>query len=164
MPKSNAKAKKTQWATEATPKGASPSAEESSPNAKSTRRTRASKRKEVRLPGPYEEPAPSESDTDTPNPDRIIGDEFSTAGSPAPRAIKPSEGDPTSANTTASEPAPVEDASIPSPDVSSNARKAEDFVSDSQDPKSSANATPPARAPPERSPPPEDGRDPVDYE
>ncbi|GMF27666.1 unnamed protein product [Phytophthora fragariaefolia] len=51
-------------------------------------------------------------------------------------------------------------------DVSSDARKAEDFLisSDSQDPKSSASATPPSRAPPEGSPPPEDGPDPVDYE
>ncbi|GMG18273.1 unnamed protein product [Phytophthora fragariaefolia] len=127
---------------------------------------RASKRKEVRLPGPYVEPAPSESDTDTPNPEVITGDENSTAGSPAPRATKPSEGEPASANTTASEPAPVEEAAIPSPDVSSDARKAEDFLnsSDSQDPKSSASATPPARGPPERSPPPQDGPDPVDYE
>ncbi|GMF56546.1 unnamed protein product [Phytophthora fragariaefolia] len=136
------------------------------PSAKSTQRTRASKRTEVRLPGPYVEPAPSESDTDTLNPDLITGDEDTTAGSPAPRATKPSKGEPASAHTTAPEPAPVEDASIPRPDVSSDARKAEDFVnsSDSQDLKSSASATPPARAPPERSPPPEDGPDPVDYE
>ncbi|GMF23851.1 unnamed protein product [Phytophthora fragariaefolia] len=135
-------------------------------SAKSTRRTRASKRTEVRLPGPYVEPAPSESDTDTPNPDLITGDEDSTVGSPAPPATKPSEGEPASAHTTAPEPAPVEDASIPRPDLSSDARKAEDFVnsSGSQDPKSSASATPPARTPPERSPPPEDGPDPVDYE
>ncbi|GMF38581.1 unnamed protein product [Phytophthora fragariaefolia] len=89
----------------------------------------------MRLTGPYEEPAPSESDTDTPNPDLITGDEDSMAGSPAPRATKPSEGEPASANPTA----------------------------DSQDPKISASATPPARAPPERSPPPEGGPAPVDY-
>ncbi|GMF59184.1 unnamed protein product [Phytophthora fragariaefolia] len=65
------------------------------PSAKSTRRTRASKRKEVRLPGPYVEP--SESDMDTPNPDLITGDEDFAAGSPAPRATKPHEGTPTSA-------------------------------------------------------------------
>ncbi|GMF23817.1 unnamed protein product [Phytophthora fragariaefolia] len=106
------------------------------PSAKSMRRTRDSKRKEVRLSGPYVEPAPSESDTDTPNPDLIAGDEDSTAGSPALRATKPSEGEPASANTTASEPAPVEEASISSPDV----------------------------APPERSPPLKDGPASVDYE
>ncbi|GMF44520.1 unnamed protein product [Phytophthora fragariaefolia] len=90
----------------------------------------------------------------------------STAGSPAPRATKPSEGVPTSANTTASEPTPVEEAANSNPKVSSDARKAEDFVnsSDSQDPKSSTSATPPARTPPERSSPPEDSPDPVDYE
>ncbi|GMF46700.1 unnamed protein product [Phytophthora fragariaefolia] len=203
MPKSNVKTKKAPRPTEATPKDAFPSAEESSPkettpqwvngttlaesgshakkslptkaqapatrtapSAKSTRRTRASKRKEVHLPGPYVEPAPSESDTDTPNPDLITGDEDSTADSPAPRATKPSEGEPTSANTTAPEPAPVEEAPIPSPDVSSNARKAEDFLNscDSQDPKSSASAASPAKAPQERSPPPENGPNPVDYE
>ncbi|GMF20116.1 unnamed protein product [Phytophthora fragariaefolia] len=130
MPKSNVKTKKVPRAIEATPKDASPSAGE------------ASKRKEVRLPGPYVEPAPSESVTDTPNPDVITGDEDSTADSTAPRATKPSEGEPASANTTASKPAPV----------------------DSQDPKSSASVTPSATAPPERSPPPEHGPDPVDYE
>ncbi|GMF42909.1 unnamed protein product [Phytophthora fragariaefolia] len=99
-------------------------------------------------------PAPSESDTDTSNPDLITGDEASTAGSPAPRATKPNKGEPASANTTASEPAPVEEASIPSSDVSSDARQAEDFVntSDSQGPKSSASATPPAWAPPPMTP------------
>ncbi|GMF23063.1 unnamed protein product [Phytophthora fragariaefolia] len=129
-------------------------------------RVMASKRTEVRLPGPYVKPAPSESDTDTPNPDLITGDEDSTAGSPTPRATKPSEGEPASANTTASEPTPVEEAAIPSPDVSSDARKAEDFVSssDPQAPKSSTSATPPARTPPECSSPPEDSPDPVDYE
>ncbi|GMF48134.1 unnamed protein product [Phytophthora fragariaefolia] len=70
-------------------------------SAKPTRRTRASKRKEVRLPGPYVEPAPSESDTDTPNPDLITGDEDSTADPTAPRATKPSEGELVSANPTA---------------------------------------------------------------
>ncbi|GMF25329.1 unnamed protein product [Phytophthora fragariaefolia] len=76
------------------------------PSVKSTRRTRASKRKEVRLPGPYVEPAPSESDTDTPNPDLITGDEDSAAGSPAPRATKPHEGTPASAPATALAPVP----------------------------------------------------------
>ncbi|GMF33588.1 unnamed protein product [Phytophthora fragariaefolia] len=135
------------------------------PSAKSTRRSRVNKRKEGRLPGPYVESAPSESDTDTPNPDLITGDEDSTAGSPAPRATQPSEGE-SSANTTASEPTPVEEAAIPNPDGSSDARKAEDFLnsSDSQDPKSSASATSPAKAPQELSPPPEDSPDPVDYE
>ncbi|GMF29444.1 unnamed protein product [Phytophthora fragariaefolia] len=179
MPKSNAKTKKAPRATEATPPEASPSAEESSPKETTTPRvngatlaengshaTKASKRTEVRLPGPYVEPAPSESDTDTPNPDLITGDEDSTAGTPPPRATKPHEGEPASAPTTALEPAPVEDASIPRSGVSSDARKAEDFLnsSDSLDPKTSASATPPARAPPGRSPPPEDGPDPVDYE
>ncbi|GMF46186.1 unnamed protein product [Phytophthora fragariaefolia] len=203
MPKSSTKTKKGPRATAATPKDASPSAEESSPkettsqrangttlaesgshekkstltktqapatttapSAKPSRRTRASKRTEVCLPGPYVEPAPSESDTDTPNPDLITGDEASTAGASAPRATKPSEGEPASANTTASAPTPVEEAAIPSPDVSSDARKAEDFVnsSDSQDPNSSTSATPPARTPPERSSPPQDSPDPVDYE
>ncbi|GMF24899.1 unnamed protein product [Phytophthora fragariaefolia] len=196
MPKSN-----TPRAPEATPKGASPSVEGSSPKetttqrvngatlaesgshakkctptkvqapatttaptAKLTRRTRAGKRTEVRLSGPYAKPAPSESDTDTPNPDLITGDEDSTAGSPALRATKPREGEPASARTTAPEPAPVEDASLPRPDVTR--RNAEDFVNsnDSQDPKSSASATPPARIPPVRSTPPEDSPDPVDYE
>ncbi|GMF42252.1 unnamed protein product [Phytophthora fragariaefolia] len=136
------------------------------PIAKPTRRTRTSKRKEVHLSEPYVKPAPSESDTDTPNPDLITGDEDSTADFPAPRATKPSKGEPASANTTASEPAPVEEAPIPGPDVSSNAGKAEDFLSssDSQDPKSSASATSPPKAPQETSSPPEDGPDPVDYE
>ncbi|GMF44919.1 unnamed protein product [Phytophthora fragariaefolia] len=136
------------------------------PSAKPTRRTRASKRKEVRLSRPYVEPAPSESDTDTPNTEMITGDEDSTADSTAPRATKPSGIRLASANTTASEPAPVEEAPIPSPDASSNPRKAEDFLnsSDTQDTKSSTSATPPAKAPQERSPPPEDGPDPVDYE
>ncbi|GMF46167.1 unnamed protein product [Phytophthora fragariaefolia] len=202
MPKSNSKTKKAPRAAEATPKDASPSAEESLPKktiqrvngttvaesgsyakktlptkaqapatttapwAKSTRRTRTSKRKGFRLPDPYEEPVPSESDTDTPNPDLITGEEDSTAGSLAPRATKPSEGEPASAHTTASEPTSVEDASVPSPDVSSDAHKAEDFVNSSgpQDPKSSASATLSAWVPPERSQPPEDGPDPVDYE
>ncbi|GMF46727.1 unnamed protein product [Phytophthora fragariaefolia] len=92
-------------------------------SAKSTRRARASKRTEVRLPGSYVEPAHSESDTDTANPDLITGDEDSTAGSPAPRATKPSKGESASANTTASEPTPVEEAAIPSPDVSSDPAK-----------------------------------------
>ncbi|GMF27114.1 unnamed protein product [Phytophthora fragariaefolia] len=195
MPKTNTKTKKAPRANAATPKDASPSAEESSPKAttsqrvngatladptreytdedacachhdgtKATRRTRASKRTEVRLPGPYVEPAPSESGTDTPNPDLITGDEDSTADSPAPRATKPSEREPASANTAASKPTPVEEAAIPSPDVSLDARKAEDFVnsSDSQDPKSSTSATPPTGTPPERSSLPEDSPDPVD--
>ncbi|GMF47203.1 unnamed protein product [Phytophthora fragariaefolia] len=153
-------------AKKSTPTKTQAPATTTAPSAKSTRRTRASKRTEVRLPGPYVEPAPSESDTDTPNPDLITGDEDSTTGSPAPRATKPSEGEPTSANTTASEPTPVEEAAIPSSDVSSDARKAEDFVNsnDSQDPKSSTSATPPVRTPPERSSPPEVSPDPVDYE
>ncbi|GMF55027.1 unnamed protein product [Phytophthora fragariaefolia] len=136
------------------------------PSAKSTGRTRANKRKEVRLPGPYVEPAPSESDTDTPNPDLITGYEDSAAGSPAPRATKPSEGESAPANTTASEPTPVEEAAVPSPDGASDARQAEDFLnsSDSQDPKSSVSATSPATAPQEPSSPPADGPDPVDYE
>ncbi|GMF55632.1 unnamed protein product [Phytophthora fragariaefolia] len=86
------------------------------PSAKSTRRTRANKRKEVRLPGPYVEPAPRESDTDTPNPDLITGDEDSAVGSQAPRATEPSEGESAAANTTASEPTPVMEAAVPSPD------------------------------------------------
>ncbi|GMF28537.1 unnamed protein product [Phytophthora fragariaefolia] len=111
-------------------------------------------------------PPRRESDTDTPNPDLITGDEDSTADSTTPGATKPSEGRLASANTTASEPAPVEEAPIPSPDVSSNARKEETLLnsSDTQDSKGSASATPPAKAPQERSPPPEDGPDPVDYE
>ncbi|GMF57309.1 unnamed protein product [Phytophthora fragariaefolia] len=135
-------------------------------SAKSTRRTRANKRKEVLLPGPYVEPSPSESDTDTPNPDLITGDEDSAAGSPAPRATEPSYGEPAPANTTASEPTPVVEAAVPSPDGASDARQAEDFLntSDSQDPKSSASTTSPAKAPQEPSSPPADGPDPVDYE
>ncbi|GMF50666.1 unnamed protein product [Phytophthora fragariaefolia] len=136
------------------------------PSAKSTRRTRANKRKEVRLSGPHVEPAPSESDTDTPNPDLITGDEDSAAGSPAPRATKPSEGESASANTTASEPTLVEEAAVPRPDGASDAHRAEDFLnsSASQGPKSSASATSPAKAPQELSSPPADGPDPVDYE
>ncbi|GMF43470.1 unnamed protein product [Phytophthora fragariaefolia] len=154
MPKSNAKENKPPPATETTPKDVAPSA------------GKASKRKEVRLPGPYVEPAPSESDTDTTNPDLITGDEDSTADSTAPRATKPSEGKLPSANITASEPAPVEEAPIPSPEESSNVGKAEGFLnsSDTHDPKVSASATPPAKAPQERSPPPGDGPDPVDYD
>ncbi|GMF42266.1 unnamed protein product [Phytophthora fragariaefolia] len=160
MPTSNPNFKNGPRATEATPPEATSTAEESSPKETTTPR-QAQRGAPVRpLRGA------SESDKDTPNPDLITGGEDSTAGSPASRATKPSEGKPASANTTASEPAPVEEASIPSPDVSSDARKAEDFVnpSDPQDPKSSVSVTPPARAPPERSPPPEDGPDPVDYE
>ncbi|GMF58360.1 unnamed protein product [Phytophthora fragariaefolia] len=136
------------------------------PSAKSTRRTRANRRKKVRLPGPYVEPAPSESDMDTPNPDLITGDEDSAAGSPAPRATKPREGESASTNTTASEPTPVEEAAVPGPDGVSDAHQADDFLnsSDSQDAKSSASATSPANAPQELSSPPADGPDPVDYE
>ncbi|GMF31038.1 unnamed protein product [Phytophthora fragariaefolia] len=47
----------------------------------------------------------------------------------------------------------------------SNAKtKTAPSANDSQDPKSSTSATPPARTPPGRSLPPEDGPDPVDYE
>ncbi|GMF40026.1 unnamed protein product [Phytophthora fragariaefolia] len=153
-------------ATNGKPTKAHAPATTTAPSAKSTRWTRASKRKEVRLPGTYVEPAPSESDTDTPNPDLITGDEDSAAGSPAPRATKPHEGTPASAPATALVPVPVEDASIPRSEVSSDARKAEDFLnsSDSQDPKSSASVTSPAKTPQELPPPPEDGPDPVDYE
>ncbi|GMF55626.1 unnamed protein product [Phytophthora fragariaefolia] len=153
-------------ATKGKPAKAHAPATTTAPSAKSTRRTRANKRKEVRLSGPYVEPAHSESDTDTPNPDLITGDEDSAAGSPAPRATKPSEGESAPANTTASEPTPVGEAAVPSPNGSSDARKAEDFLNsnDAQDPKSSASATSPAKAPQELSPPPEDGPDPVDYE
>ncbi|GMF27285.1 unnamed protein product [Phytophthora fragariaefolia] len=153
-------------AKKSSPTKAQAPATATAPSAKMTRRTRASKRKEVRLPGPYVEPALSESDTDTPNPDLITGDEDSTADSTASPVTKISEGELASANTTASETDPVEEAPIPSSEDSSNARKAEDFLnsSDTQDPKGPASATPPAKAPQERSPPPEDGPDPVDYE
>ncbi|GMF50312.1 unnamed protein product [Phytophthora fragariaefolia] len=153
-------------ATKGKPAKAHAPAATTAPSAKSMRRTRANKRKKVRLPGPSVEPAPSESDTDTPNPDLITGDEDSAVGSPAPRATKPSEREFSSANITASEPSPVEEAAVPSPDGAPDARKAEDFLnsSDSQDPKRSASATPPAKAPQELSSPPADGPDPVDYE
>ncbi|GMG18312.1 unnamed protein product [Phytophthora fragariaefolia] len=62
-------------ATKGKPAKAHAPATTTAPSAKSTRRTRANKRQEVRLPGPYVEPAPSESDTDTPDPDLITGDE-----------------------------------------------------------------------------------------
>ncbi|GMF64353.1 unnamed protein product [Phytophthora fragariaefolia] len=153
-------------ATKGKPAKAHAPATMTAPSAKSTRRTRANKRKEVRLPGPYVEPAPSESDTDTPNPDLITGDEDSAVGSPAPRATEPSDGESAAANTTASEPTPVTEAAVPSPDGASDARQAEDFLnsSDSQDPKSSASTTSPPKAPQEPSSPPADGPDPVDYE
>ncbi|GMF46947.1 unnamed protein product [Phytophthora fragariaefolia] len=159
-PDSDSQAKKS------SPKNTQAPATTTAPSAKPTQRTRASKRKKVRLTGPYVEPAPSESDMDTPNTDLITGDEDSTLDPTAPRATKPSEGELASANTAASEPAPVEEAPIPSPDESLNVRKAEDFLnsSDTQDPKGPASATSPAKAPQERSPPPEDGPDPVDYE
>ncbi|GMF41773.1 unnamed protein product [Phytophthora fragariaefolia] len=152
--------------TKGKPANAHALATTTAPNSKSTGRTTGNKRKEVRLPGPSVEPAPSEPDTENPYPDLITGDEDSAAGSPAPRATQPSEGESASANTTASEPTPVEEAAIPSPDGSSDARKAEDFLnsSDSQDPKRSASATSPAKAPQELSSPPEDGPDPVDSE
>ncbi|GMF42224.1 unnamed protein product [Phytophthora fragariaefolia] len=136
-------------ATKGKPAKADALATTTAPSAKSTRRTRANKRKEVRLPGPYVEPGPSESDTDTPNPDRITGDEDSAAGSPVPRATKPSGGESSPANTTVCEPTPVEEAAVTSPDGASDTRQAEDFLnsSDSQDPKSSASATSPAKAP-----------------
>ncbi|GMF58117.1 unnamed protein product [Phytophthora fragariaefolia] len=178
MPNTTTKEKKAPRAAETTPKVVTPFAKNTSPkktqapatatapSAKPARRTRASMPKEVRLPGPYVEPAPASPTRTHPTPDLITGDEDSTAGSPAPHATKPSEGEPATANTTTSEPAPAEEASIPSPEVSSNARKVEDVLksSDSRDPTSSANTTPPARAPPERSPPPDDGPDPVGYE
>ncbi|GMF31225.1 unnamed protein product [Phytophthora fragariaefolia] len=179
MPNTNSKSKKAPRATEATPLEAILSAEESSPketttlrmngatsaesgphatkgkpakahdpatttapSAKSTKRTRANKRKEVRLPGPFR------------------------GGSPAPGAAKPSEGESASANTTASEPIPVEEAAVPRPDGASDAQQAEDCLnsSDSQDPKRSASATSPAKAPQALSSPPADGPDPVDCE
>ncbi|GMF31303.1 unnamed protein product [Phytophthora fragariaefolia] len=96
-------------ATKREPANAHAPATTTAPSAKSTRRTSASKRKEVRLPGPYVEPAPSESDTDTPIPDLITGDEDSAAGSPAPRATKPHEGTPAPAPATALVPVPVEE-------------------------------------------------------
>ncbi|GMG18249.1 unnamed protein product [Phytophthora fragariaefolia] len=181
MPKTNSKSKKAPRATEATPPEAVAAAEEPSPkeattprvngatsvksgphatkgkpakahapatttapSAKSTRRTRANKRKEVRLPGPFR----------------------GGGGSPAPRATEPSEGESAAANTTASEPTPVMEAAVPSPDGASGARQAEDFLnsSDSQDQKSSASTTSPPKAPQEPSSPPADGPDPVDYE
>ncbi|GMF82149.1 unnamed protein product [Phytophthora fragariaefolia] len=90
----------------------------------------------------------------------------SAAGSRAPRATEPSEGESAPANTTASEPTPVVEAAVPSPDGASDARQAEDFLnsSDSQDPKSSVSTTSPDKAPQEPSSPPADGPDPVDYE
>ncbi|GMF46757.1 unnamed protein product [Phytophthora fragariaefolia] len=153
-------------ATKGMPAKAHAPATTTAPSAKSTRRTRVNKRKEVRLPGPYVKPAPSESDTDTPNPDLITGDEDSAVGSPAPRATEPSEEESAAANTTASEPTPVMEAAVPSPDGASDARQAEGFLdsSDSQDPKSSASATSPAKAPQEPSSRLADGPDPVDYE
>ncbi|GMF46657.1 unnamed protein product [Phytophthora fragariaefolia] len=122
-------------------------------------------RKEVGRPGPYVGPAPSESDTDTPIPDLITGDEDPPEPT-APRATKPNEEGLASANTSAFEPAPVGEASFSSPEEPSNAHKAEEIVnsSDTPDPRGSASATPPAKAPQERSPPPEDGPDPVEYE
>ncbi|GMF56591.1 unnamed protein product [Phytophthora fragariaefolia] len=128
-------------ATKEKPAKAHAPATTTAPSAKSTRGTRANNRKEVRLPGPYVEPAPSESETDTPNPDLITGDEDSAAGSPAQRATKPSEGESAPANTTASEPTPVEETAVPSPDGASDARQAGDFLnsSDSQDLQSSAS-------------------------
>ncbi|GMF58237.1 unnamed protein product [Phytophthora fragariaefolia] len=181
MPKTNSKSKKTPRATEATPPEAVAAAEEPSPkemttprvngatsvksgphapkgkpakahapatttalSAKPTRRTRANKWKEVRLPDPY---------------------------IPwwAPRLREPlnrCEGESAAANTTASEPTPVMEAAVPSPDGASDARQAEDFLnsSDSQDPKSSASTTSPPKAPLEPSSPPADGPDSVDYE
>ncbi|GMF28690.1 unnamed protein product [Phytophthora fragariaefolia] len=82
-----------------------------------------------------------------------------------PRATEPSDGEPAPANTTASEPTPVVEAAVPSPDGASDARQAEDFLnsSDSQDPKSSASTTSPAKALQEPSSPPADGPDLVDY-
>ncbi|GMF21236.1 unnamed protein product [Phytophthora fragariaefolia] len=145
MPKP--KEKKAQRAAEATPtdsasrvKKTSPKKKQApatatAPSGKPTRRTRASKCKEARLPGPFVEPATSESETDTPNPDLITGDEDSPPDSTAPRATKTSEGGLAAANTSA----------------------------DTHDQKGSASATPPAKAPQKRSPTPEDGPDPVDY-
>ncbi|GMF29874.1 unnamed protein product [Phytophthora fragariaefolia] len=77
-----------------------------------------------------------------------------TPGSKAPRATTPSEGELASANTSASEPASVEEAPIPSPEESSNIRKADGFLnsSDTHDPKGSASTTPPAKSPQEQSP------------
>ncbi|GMF43219.1 unnamed protein product [Phytophthora fragariaefolia] len=178
MPNTNFKSKKAPRATEATPPEAIAAAEESSPKEATAPRVNgatsvesgphATKGKPAKAHAPATTTAPSanESDTDTPNPDLITRDEGSAAGSPAPRATKPSEGESASANTTASEPTPVEEAAIPSPDGSSDARKAEDFLnsSHSQDPKRSASATSPAKAPQELSSPPEDGPDPVDSE
>ncbi|GMF37371.1 unnamed protein product [Phytophthora fragariaefolia] len=106
----------------------------------------ASKRKEVLMPGPYLELATSESDTDTPNPDLITGEEDPNPDPTAPRATKPREGGLAAASTSGSEPAPAEEAPIPSPEEPSIACKAEAFLKSSgtHDPKGSASATTPA--------------------
>ncbi|GMF54739.1 unnamed protein product [Phytophthora fragariaefolia] len=106
-----------------------------------------------------------ESDTDTPNPDLITGDEDS-AEPTAPRATKPSEEGLASVNTSASEPTPVKETPISSPKELSNARKAEEVLnaSETADPRGSASATTSGKTPQERPPVPEDGPDPVDFE
>ncbi|GMF14602.1 unnamed protein product [Phytophthora fragariaefolia] len=150
----------------ASPKKKQEPATATAPSVKPTRRTRFSKSKEVLRPGPYEEPATSESDTDTPNPDLISGDEDPTPDLTAPRA--PSR---TKENSPLRIPlrlSPLRWRKLRSPSrrEPSNARKADDFLnsSDTHDPKGSAKTTPPAKAPQERSPTPEDGPDPVYYE
>ncbi|GMF49001.1 unnamed protein product [Phytophthora fragariaefolia] len=119
MPKSTNKGKKAQRAVKATPKVSDPRTEkslpkktsttETAPSAKPTRRSKASKRTEVRLPGPYVEPAASESDTDTPNPDLITGDEGFGPATATSRAPKPGEDPVASAKSAASDaPTPAE--------------------------------------------------------
>ncbi|GMF63045.1 unnamed protein product [Phytophthora fragariaefolia] len=160
MPKPTNKGKKAQRAAEATPKVSASRTEKSSPkktspttetvpNAKQTRWTRASKRTEVRLPGPYVEPDASGSDTDTPNPDLVTGDEDSGPDTTAPRASKPSEDRVADANTAASEAASAEEDPVPRPKDTSDTRKAEDVLNarSSQEPSEWASASTPAEVP-----------------
>ncbi|GMG18408.1 unnamed protein product [Phytophthora fragariaefolia] len=129
-------------ATKGKPAKAHAPATTTAPSAKSTRRTRANKRKEVRLPGPFR------------------------GGLPGSASHCTERRRSAAASTTASEPTPVMEAALPSLDGTSDARQAEGFLnsSDSQDPKSSASTTSPPKAPQEPSSPPADGPDPVDYE
>ncbi|GMF16587.1 unnamed protein product [Phytophthora fragariaefolia] len=123
-------------------------------------------RTEVRLHGPYVETDTSESDTGTPNPDLIIGDEDSGPDTPALRAPKPGEDRVADANNAASEPALVEEDPAPSLKDTSDARKAEDVLNaiSSHVPSASASAPTPAEVPQRQPLPPDGGPDPMGYE
>ncbi|GMF54264.1 unnamed protein product [Phytophthora fragariaefolia] len=177
MPKSTTKGKKAQQAVEAPPKvrasrmnkslpKKTSSTTETAPSAKPTRRSKASKRTVVHLPGPYVEAATCESGTDTPNRDLTAGDEDSEPYTAAPRVPKPNEDPVAVAKPAASKPAPTEEGPTPSSNDTSDARKAVDVLTgrNSHEPSVSATVPTPVEVPKGQSSPPEDGPGPMGYE